>query len=663
MPGYALAGSTGAVATACLLAALAALAIFDVAGIMGGAMTAWATWASVCLTVPFVPHAWSLYPEVAALAIVAWTVSWAIERTPAGLATWFGRGLCLAILPWLHTKFIVILAALTLWLLVRLRAQLRSCLALLVPIALSGVSWLTFFYVVYGTPDPQAPYGSYADQFVKLENLPRSVLGMLFDQKFGLAVYAPVYILVAFGGWLLLRDASRRGFASALVATALLYSLVSARYYMWWGGSSAPARFLVPLVPLLAPMIATAIARARGLVKANVWLLIVLSLLIPAAALAGPDRLLLFSDPHGSGRLFEHLQGSVPLTAMIPTFTDEDWRTPFVHLWPWFGAVAVAWIAAMLVARRSTSLLTLVAAEAVTFVIIAAVLVGPVPVEARGDAVTRGRLALMDAFDPHRLRAFDYAALSKLSADRWLTEGRIAIDLDPSHPADGYGRLASPVTLAPGSYEVKVWFRGDHAHAGDLLLALGRGQVLQRVAAPLPNPTVTTFALPVEIPELSVQLTDLSTAQSAVRVEITPASVIATSRRIGVEAHAIESVGARPDAYLVYVDDRTFPEGGVFWTGGTARGEVLVVPAGAREMSLTLHVGPTGGPVHVDAGGTSQDLQMGPNDTRTLTVPVAEAAAYVRVAVQASHAFDPAAVDPTSTDTRSLGCQVRIDLR
>ena len=262
LPGYAMAGSAGAVATACLLAALAALAIFDVAAILGGPATAWATWLSVCLTVPVVPHAWSLYPEVAALAIVAWTVSWSLEQTPAGLAAWFGRGLCLAILPWLHTKFIVILAGLTVWLLVRLRSQLKSCFVLLSPIVLSGISWLTFFYVVYGRPDPQAPYGSYADQFVKLENLPRSVLGMLFDQKFGLVIYAPIYLIAAFGGWLLLRDVGRRGFALAIVGIALLCSLTSARYYMWWGGSSAPARFLVPLVPLVAPMIAAAIARA-----------------------------------------------------------------------------------------------------------------------------------------------------------------------------------------------------------------------------------------------------------------------------------------------------------------------------------------------------------------------------------------------------------------
>ena len=348
---------------------------------------------------------------------------------------------------------------------------------------------------------------------------------------------------------------------------------------------------------------------------------------------------------------------------MMPTFTDEDWRGPLVHVWPWLGAAVVAAIAAVLAARRWTSALMLIAIEGTTFLVVAAVLVGPVPVEARSDAVTRGHLALMDAFDPSRLRAFDYTTFSRISPDRWLTEGRITLDLDPSHPADGYGRLAAPVTLAPGQYDVNVWFQGDRPHTGDLRLSLGRGQILRTVEGPLPNPTATIVALPVEIPDLSVQLSDLATAQSAVRVEFTPTSIVPGSQRLVADARAVEAIPGRPDAYIIYTDDRTFPEGGVFWTQGTRRGEVLVVPAGAREAALTLHVGPTGGLVRVGVAGRSQDIQMGANETRTLTMAVAQGAPYVAVTVESSRAFRPAAVDPQSTDTRSLGCQVRIELR
>jgi hypothetical protein len=70
LPAYALAGVKGAVAMMCLFAALATAAVFDLSGLIGGTRAAWATCAGTCLTIPFVPHAWAIYPEMAAAAIV-----------------------------------------------------------------------------------------------------------------------------------------------------------------------------------------------------------------------------------------------------------------------------------------------------------------------------------------------------------------------------------------------------------------------------------------------------------------------------------------------------------------------------------------------------------------------------------------------------------------
>src|SRR4029453_4262185 len=105
LPGYAIAGYRGAVATMCLLAALVALSIFDLASRVAGHGVALATWAAVCLTVPFVPHAWSIFPELPGALIVARAARW-VWRTPdASALQWAGRGLVLGALPWLHTKF------------------------------------------------------------------------------------------------------------------------------------------------------------------------------------------------------------------------------------------------------------------------------------------------------------------------------------------------------------------------------------------------------------------------------------------------------------------------------------------------------------------------------------------------------------------------------
>jgi hypothetical protein len=662
LPGYALAGSRGAVATLCLFAAVAAAMIFQGALLLAGPAAAWATWASVCLSVPFVPHAWSLYPEIAGAAILACVVVWSLSGRQPGALGWFGRGMLVACLPWLHTKFAVLLAAVTIWMLVKAGGRVRDSLAFLVPIAVSGVSWLAFFYVIYGTIDPQAPYGQHTAQFVRLENVPRSVLGLLFDQKFGLFVYSPVYLAAIAGAWFLLRDRGKRAFAWFIVLTTVGYWVSSAREYMWWGGSSAPARYLVPIVPLMASMIAAAFGRLARAGRSTLMMVLAGgSVFVTAISVAHFDRALLFSDPHGTARLFQLLQGSAPLTAAFPTFTDENWTAPLVRTIPWIVAAAIAAGVAIAGQRRSR-FWTIIAAGA-TFVVASSLLALPIPADARLEAATTGRMALMNAFDPAHLRAFDYATRHRMTPAEWLNAGGLTIDLDPSQPVDGYGRLAGPLALAPGAYTATVWFQGARERDGDLLLALGNSQMLRRVEGPLPNPTSVSFEMPVAVPSLWVQLTEVSTAQQAVRVEIKPADLVPASERLHVDAHAVEMVPGRPNAYMEYIDEWTFPEGGVFWTRSTGTGKIVVAPAGAREIVLTLHVGPNAGSVRVTTGQTPMDLTMAAEETRTLAIPVPAGAKYVQIGTQAARDFRPADVNPSSSDTRHLGVQVRVEVR
>ena len=63
---------------------------------------------------------------------------------------------------------------------------------------------------MYGEFDPEAPYGTYTRMFVLAKNIPRGALGLLFDQKFGLLVYSPVYVLAVLGAWWLMRDRQDR---------------------------------------------------------------------------------------------------------------------------------------------------------------------------------------------------------------------------------------------------------------------------------------------------------------------------------------------------------------------------------------------------------------------------------------------------------------------
>ena len=214
VPAYAVAGYRGAVVMLCLFGALAALAIYDLAALLAGPGTAWLAWAATCLTVPFVPHSWLIFPEMPGALLVAWAALWLYAPLPTRSRTWIWRGTALAMLPWLHTKFVILLAAMAAALLLRLWRTPRAAAALATPVIASVVLWIGSFYLLYGVFDPQIPYGDFPKLYVLAANIPRGVLGLLFDQKFGLLVYAPIYLLAVAGAWIMVRRPEWRLFAA-----------------------------------------------------------------------------------------------------------------------------------------------------------------------------------------------------------------------------------------------------------------------------------------------------------------------------------------------------------------------------------------------------------------------------------------------------------------
>ena len=441
---------------------------------------------------------------------------------------WLWRGICLAALPWLHTKFVVLLAALTAFLLLRLRHRLRSAAALLLPIVVSSAAWFGFFYVVYGTPDPTAPYGASADLSVRFANLPRSLLGLLLDQKFGLLVYSPVYFVAGAGAWFLLRDRGRLGLTLALLVTTLLFVASTGRYYMWWGGTKAPARFLVPALPLVAPMIAAAVSRVRG--RAG------------RATVGGAPWLQ--PDCRGAGRV---LAAAVAAVQRCPRYCPPARCHPRqrtgragaadLHRSRLGRAVAAAAAVAgggflasglaLLAARRrkGSSLFWLGTIEAAAFLLIGSLLSGPFAAAARAETVRRGRSGLMEAYDPERVRGFDYGRMARLDEAGLLRASALTLEWRGSEAPEP-GRAAGPFSLPPGRYAARVWFDGaGRQRDGDLLLSLGRGNIAARANGPLGNPATLTFDLPIAV-RASLELSVPQTARAARTAEIVPLAIV-----------------------------------------------------------------------------------------------------------------------------------------
>ena len=120
------------------------------------------------------------------------------------------RGVAIGALPWLSTKYAPMAAVVTIVLLLRARWNPRAAAALLAPITLVLAGWFAFFFWIWGTVSPSAPYGS--SEPMTLGSLARGAPGLLFDQEYGVAAYAPILASrVRRGG----ADASRRRCGSA----------------------------------------------------------------------------------------------------------------------------------------------------------------------------------------------------------------------------------------------------------------------------------------------------------------------------------------------------------------------------------------------------------------------------------------------------------------
>jgi hypothetical protein len=280
----------------------------------------------VALSPPLVHYAGLVFTEVAAALLVVLVLRHArgLRAKPWWVA--LALGLALSFLPWLNVRYVPVAGLLLLYALWQ-RPRWRGAVSLLGAALVSAVALGLYHFVLYGFADPRRVYGRRRE--LAFDLVPDGVAGILFDQEFGLLVYAPVFALAAFGFFFLLKRARVAG----LVALALcLVTLgVAASWPMWRGGWNPPARFLVPVVPALALAVAAALPRGFH---------------APAALLAGwslfaglggaLEPRLVHRDRDGTAPLFRELSGAEEWTRLLPgyvlTETARD-KGPLTAIW------------------------------------------------------------------------------------------------------------------------------------------------------------------------------------------------------------------------------------------------------------------------------------------------------------------------------------------
>ncbi len=665
LPAFRAAGYRGAQATvlalSCVTGALVWLVGWHATGRRGAA---WFGWAGVVLTSTMLLQAGMVFPDgPGALAVAAalWlTLRLARAEEAVSSVALAVVGALLSGLPWLHTRFAVLAAgfgALILWEIWFGRERPRRVSALvafsLVPAA-AAVAWFTHFWLIYGTPNPAAPYG--ADAGARLAYVPGGVLALLFDQQFGLLPYSPVLAGALLGLVVTHRPGARR-VAWTSAAVALVYAAAVATYWMWWAGVPAtPARFLTAVMPVAALPLALAWSAAGARARQLLGGLLSVSLAITAVTVGVGQGSLAWNTRNAEAQWLEWLGPVVNLPRAWPSFfwklSPDDLSTelPFLlHVTAFVGMLVVCGVLAARRAGRPSA----DASPPAPWLVWAA-LVGLMAASVLG-----WRLSGVTGLDPAR---------SQLAVASLVGEGRPAWRIAPSRVGrdagavqtlrilgEEPGRTDVPPPLAvltdvpPGQYDLHVAAEGGPL---ELEVTIGRSaRAIVTAALDGPGEARVPVWLPAGARVLTV--TAASDAGRRPRVEMRPVALAPATGRL---AQSFERYGAFD---VFFLDAAVFVESTGWWVRGGMQAEWLIAAApGDTVLTMIVQNGGAPNDVTVAVDGVEETLALGPSEVRHVPVPLGGASPTARVRVSSPGGFRPSDVGP-SEDRRYLGVWIQ----
>ena len=683
-PAFAVGGYRGVVVFLVVAAALGGALLWHVAWLASRSpQAAWFGWAAIVLTPTWIFHAFTVYPDGVggALALTGvWALLRAAEESRAGAASsrpWLLHGAALALLPWLHTRFALLAGTLGALIILRLAATrnpVAKAMAFLSVPAVSALLWIGYFIVVYGTPDPAAPYGG--EREFSAAFIPGGLAGLLFDQRFGLFANAPVLIATLFGfGAMLMarRDAGETGappasgarLAIELLCVIVTYLLSVASYAMWWGGWSAPARFAAAAVPLL--VVAAASAWAHVVTKVARTLLLgalgCTAFVSAALVIAGRGRFA-FNTREAYALWLDWASPVADLGRGMPAWFRDQEPQFLRDIGVWAIVLVAAGVLLRVLARQAwvakpgrlatLGILTFAAAAMAALTITWTVhgLDGSAAVPAQLQFLrllsTEAPMLAVSVNPPSRLSRNDALAGIRIAPDR-----RYALSA-------GRGRRDRPLLALPavpaGTYRVQPRTRGP---GGVLMIGIGADQLALRTETLTFPPSPIDISFPVDVRALIVRGDE--DAQRTVReMVVEPLETLRPDARpaAGMSRRAVRYATVS----VFFLDDRSFPEPEGFWLGGARDSSVVMQPdRPASTVRLELRNAPVNNAVVVEAGAWRAAFDLTPGEKRFVDVPVDPARPAALVRFTSASGFRPSEVEPGSRDERFLGVWVRVD--
>jgi hypothetical protein len=688
LPAFAIGGYRGVIVFLLLVSASAcALAWWLAWRVTGSRGAAWFGWAGVTFAAPFLLESSTVLPDGPGAAVVL-TGMWALLRATweseegdrhegdsiRAVLPWFLHGLAFALLPWMHTRFAVIAATLGGLILVRLAHApnpLSKAVAFLTAPALSALGWLFFFVIVYGVPDPMAPYGG--DTQNSFAFLPNGLGGLLFDQGFGLLATAPV-LVVAFAGF-----ARTKRLALEWLVMSAPYLLAVATFPLWWAGMSGPARFFVPLLlPLAIPAAcAWSAAKSRGARVLMTGALVVSAWLAFVMAGAGGGRLG-YHARNDAGATIAPWMGwanhVVDLPAAFPAFVPmpvpppggmaliarvNAARTGLMTTLPWAICLGAAgWLVVRFGRRESRSPESTIAVCALAFGCATMAAAGFVwqatgdsavsPVAAQINALRVSNASRLVAVNLTNRRMLDPAAVRAMAIESPIKRPGRGAPRIPNRP------LAAFFDLPAGSYDLSV--RRSGSADGWLMAGVGNDQ-FSIVTEPIGDfDQGARIILPVAVRALSVRAEEVGRDQLDAIV-LRPVALAPQAASRGTAWRAVRY----DDEDAFFLDDRVYPEPSGFWVMGGHETNVVIAPDQRREaVALFVRNGGNANSATISSGAWQARIALGSGEERRVDVPVTSPDGTASVRIRSSASFRPSDADPASRDTRLLGVFVRL---
>jgi hypothetical protein len=674
LPAYAAFGYAGAVAALLLATAWGTSLVWRmVRDVTGDAGAAWFAWAASALASPVLFHAFTVFPDgvagiatLIALRGLAAISGWrrdAAEAQPSWI-TFATSGTALAVLPWLHTRAAILAAAFGLGIVAaavwRRAPWSRLAAFAVVPIVSAG-GWFLYFARIYGTLDPSAPYGGYTQ--TAWAHVPGGVAGLLLDAQFGLLGVAPVFALAAVGlAWMAIApqsapaapgSAGARLVAATLIAACVAYLVAAASYRMWWGGASAPARFLVPiLLPLAVPIgvgwsrtgvAGRALAMAALLVTAGITLILVG---VDGGRLAYGSR----TELAGWARW---VSPAVDLARALPGVHRSTPGAAAMVALVWAGAAGLAWVAIAALARGASIARARTAAGA----IIGLAATAAIGIAWRVDGVAEPRLAggarqaALAAWQRHpraTLVEGRGAAIHRTTPAN--ARAHLVLETRPAG-AGPHQRLEVP-PLAPGRYRITHVARLP----SPLVLRAGRSGLDWRRLDPAALSTVV-LDVPVTVPASAAWPVDASAAITLLAprtLTIEPLGVAPSATGAADVARQVVRYGTHD---VFFLDDESHPEASGFWVRpGRSR---VVIGETSAPVGLFVRNTPVANRVELTAGAWHRTLDLAPGQEVRVDVPPAGPA--TPIVIRAARGVRPMDRDPSNRDARLLGVWIALE--